>query len=181
MTRTVSSIVVVLSSALLGCGGMDSGATAQLIGNSPPRIEAVEVAVDSSGLALLSATASDAEGGTLLYNWGSRSLSPPVVSESQIVLDSAQVDPGTVTAHLVVQDALGRLATAQVVFARDAGCALCGSYAVTLMPTPIDEPCVVVHERCITSCSPDERLAAVDAGCASECAVGLALCRTNPS
>jgi len=177
----VVSVAVLSAASLAGCGRTEELARARLLDDQAPTILGVDIVVDEAGHAVLTARASDPDGGALVYNWGSRALSPPVMSDSSVLIEGDSVDPGVVVAHLVVQDEVGGLATARVELARDGACALCGAQAITIVPTPSDEPCVHVHDRCIARCSANEPLAPPEAGCACECAAGMALCRTNPS
>lgn len=180
MKREIVFVVATLC-LVSGCGRTGEPDTSPLVGDAPPRIDGIDVEVDAAGLAMLTARAIAPAGGDLLYNWGARALHPPVLSESQVVLDGARVDPGTVTAHLVVQGELGAVATAQVSFYRDGACPLCGTRDVRVVETPADEPCVYVHARCIARCRADAPYGPLGASCANECAAGMALCRTNPS
>ena len=48
--------------------------------------DAVDIEVDASGMAMLTAHGSDPTGGPITYAWGSRALRPPALNESQAVI-----------------------------------------------------------------------------------------------
>ncbi len=173
MTRT--SVLVLPCVLVCAAACTDATALSPSLLAGTPRIDGIEIEIDSAGFVLLTAHASDELGRALVYNWGSRALDPPVRSESQVVLDGVELRGNAAVAHLVVQDVEGRLASARVLSLVD------GTYGAEAVPDRADEPCVLIHDRCVGACAVEPPSRALDRACASECAVRIALCRTKPS
>ncbi len=167
-------LTLLLSTALLGGCLAPTALEPDLVAEGP-RVDGIEVELATDNQLRLAAYGSDGQGGRVTYAWGSRALSPPAIGQSLITVDQGLIEGMGPIAHLVVQDEAGRITGASVSASGP------GSYIHTLVATTSAEPCVASHDRCIGRCAIEDATGALDATCAEDCLVLVALCRANPS